>query len=197
MHRSRTPPRVCSTGTRSAAPSVGCPADQRAVIVLHFYLDLPLADTAASLGIPVGTAKSRINRAVSAMRAAVEADARPGGRAVARGWRMTPFDRSDRLPAFEQALRDALTDDAGTARTDYLTDILVQTVASRQRPAWTFISRWIPMSVITSRAVAPPRIPVRILVAVALIALVIAGAASSSLALARTCRRRSERPRTG
>ena len=54
------------------------PADQRAVIVLHFYLDLPLAETAASLGIPVGTAKSRINRAVSAMRAAVEADARPG-----------------------------------------------------------------------------------------------------------------------
>ena len=43
------------------------PADQRAVIVLHFYLDLPLAETAASLGIPVGTAKSRINRAVSAI----------------------------------------------------------------------------------------------------------------------------------
>jgi RNA polymerase sigma-70 factor (ECF subfamily) len=49
---------------------------QRAVIVLHYYLDLPLADSAASLGIPVGTAKSRLNRAVSALRAAVEADAR-------------------------------------------------------------------------------------------------------------------------
>jgi RNA polymerase sigma-70 factor (ECF subfamily) len=52
------------------------PVDQRAVIVLRYYFDLPLADAAASLGIPVGTAKSRLNRAVSALRAAVDADAR-------------------------------------------------------------------------------------------------------------------------
>lgn len=54
------------------------PVEQRAVIVLHYYLDLPLADVAASLGVPVGTAKSRLNRAVSGLRAAVEADARVG-----------------------------------------------------------------------------------------------------------------------
>jgi RNA polymerase sigma-70 factor (ECF subfamily) len=41
---------------------------QRAVVVLHFYLDLTLAETAAALGIPVGTAKSRLNRALAAMR---------------------------------------------------------------------------------------------------------------------------------
>ena len=41
---------------------------QRAVVVLHFYLDLTLAETAAALGIPVGTAKSRLNRALEAMR---------------------------------------------------------------------------------------------------------------------------------
>ncbi len=41
---------------------------QRAVIVLHFYLDLTLPETAAALGIPVGTAKSRLNRALEAMR---------------------------------------------------------------------------------------------------------------------------------
>ena len=41
---------------------------QRAVVVLHYYLDLTLPETAAALGIPVGTAKSRLNRALDAMR---------------------------------------------------------------------------------------------------------------------------------
>jgi RNA polymerase sigma-70 factor (ECF subfamily) len=41
---------------------------QRAVVVLHFYLDLTMQETAAALGIPVGTAKSRLNRALEAMR---------------------------------------------------------------------------------------------------------------------------------
>ena len=48
----------------------------RAVIVLHHYLDLTLPDVAASLGIPLGTAKSRLHRALALMRAALEADAR-------------------------------------------------------------------------------------------------------------------------
>jgi RNA polymerase sigma factor (sigma-70 family) len=41
---------------------------QRAVVVLHYYLDLSLPETAAALDIPVGTAKSRLNRALDAMR---------------------------------------------------------------------------------------------------------------------------------
>jgi RNA polymerase sigma-70 factor (ECF subfamily) len=41
---------------------------QRAVVVLHYYLDLTLPETAAALGIPLGTAKSRLNRALDAMR---------------------------------------------------------------------------------------------------------------------------------
>lgn len=44
---------------------------QRAVVVLHYYLDLTLPETAAALGIPVGTAKSRLNRALGAMRITV------------------------------------------------------------------------------------------------------------------------------
>ena len=44
---------------------------QRAVVVLHYYLDLTLPETAAALGIPVGTAKSRLNRALGAMRVQV------------------------------------------------------------------------------------------------------------------------------
>ena len=50
--------------------------EMRAVIVLHHYLDLSLPDVAASLGIPLGTAKSRLHRALALMRAALEADAR-------------------------------------------------------------------------------------------------------------------------
>jgi RNA polymerase sigma-70 factor (ECF subfamily) len=44
------------------------PIDQRAVIVLHFYLGRPLPEAAGILGIPVGTAKSRLNRGLQAMR---------------------------------------------------------------------------------------------------------------------------------
>jgi RNA polymerase sigma-70 factor (ECF subfamily) len=51
--------------------------EQRAVIVLCYYLDLPRPEAAASLGVPLGTVKSRLHRAVDAMRAALEADARP------------------------------------------------------------------------------------------------------------------------
>jgi RNA polymerase sigma-70 factor, ECF subfamily len=50
--------------------------EMRAVIVLHHYLDLPLPDVAATLGIPIGTAKSRLHRALGQMRAALDADAR-------------------------------------------------------------------------------------------------------------------------
>jgi RNA polymerase sigma-70 factor (ECF subfamily) len=52
------------------------PADQRAVVVLVYYLDLPLAEVAQALGIPLGTTKSRLNRATNALRAAIEADSR-------------------------------------------------------------------------------------------------------------------------
>jgi RNA polymerase sigma-70 factor (ECF subfamily) len=49
---------------------------QRAVVVLHYYLDLSLPETAAALGIPLGTAKSRLNRALGAMRISI-VDERP------------------------------------------------------------------------------------------------------------------------
>jgi len=50
--------------------------EQRAVIVFHHYLDLPLPEVAIRLGIPVGTAKSRLHHARAALRASLEADAR-------------------------------------------------------------------------------------------------------------------------
>jgi RNA polymerase sigma-70 factor (ECF subfamily) len=56
----------------------------RAVVVLHFYLGMPLPDVAATLGIPIGTAKSRLHRSLEAMRASIDATDReltpiPGG----------------------------------------------------------------------------------------------------------------------
>jgi RNA polymerase sigma-70 factor (ECF subfamily) len=50
--------------------------EQRALIVLHFYVGLPVAETALALGVPVGTVKSRLYRTTQQMRATLEADAR-------------------------------------------------------------------------------------------------------------------------
>jgi len=50
------------------------PVEQRAVMVLHFYLDLPLTDAAAVLDIPVGTAKSRLHRGLETLREAMSGE---------------------------------------------------------------------------------------------------------------------------
>jgi RNA polymerase sigma-70 factor (ECF subfamily) len=50
--------------------------ESRVLIVLHHYLDLPLPEVAQTLGVPLGTAKSRLHRAIQAMRAAIAADDR-------------------------------------------------------------------------------------------------------------------------
>ena len=51
--------------------------DHRAVVVLHHYLDLPLESVAETLGIPLGTVRSRLLHAMRGLRAALDADARP------------------------------------------------------------------------------------------------------------------------
>ncbi len=50
--------------------------EQRALIVLHYYLGLPMQETALALSLPVGTVKSRLNRTKTQMRASLEAGAR-------------------------------------------------------------------------------------------------------------------------
>lgn len=40
----------------------------RAVVVLHYFLGMPLPDVAAELRIPLGTAKSRLHRSLGVMR---------------------------------------------------------------------------------------------------------------------------------
>jgi RNA polymerase sigma-70 factor (sigma-E family) len=46
----------------------GLTAKERAVIVLRYYCDLSEQDTAATLGMPVGTVKSTCSRALSRLR---------------------------------------------------------------------------------------------------------------------------------
>ena len=53
--------------------------EARAVVVLHFYLDLPLPAVAAALGIPVGTAKSRLHRSLGTLRSSMAIDEATSG----------------------------------------------------------------------------------------------------------------------
>lgn len=51
------------------------PPEQRAVVVLHHYVGLPLTEVAQLLGIPDGTARSRLHHATRRLRAALDHDA--------------------------------------------------------------------------------------------------------------------------
>jgi RNA polymerase sigma-70 factor (ECF subfamily) len=50
------------------------PIDQRSVFVLHHYVGLPLVEIAETLGIPAGTARSRLHYATHSLRTAVRID---------------------------------------------------------------------------------------------------------------------------
>jgi RNA polymerase sigma-70 factor (sigma-E family) len=50
--------------------------DHRIVIVLRYYLDLPLEAIAERTGAPIGTVKSRLHHALEALRAAYDAQER-------------------------------------------------------------------------------------------------------------------------
>lgn len=52
-------------------------------------------------------------------------------------------------------LRAALGDVGGQVRPDYLTDIVAQAGRMRQRPAWTFLDRWLPMDIAARRRGVP------------------------------------------
>jgi RNA polymerase sigma-70 factor (ECF subfamily) len=43
----------------------------RAVVVLHYYLGMPLSEVAGAIGIPLGTAQSRLFYAIASMRSSV------------------------------------------------------------------------------------------------------------------------------
>ncbi len=80
---------------------------------------------------------------------------------------MTPID------TFERRLPAALSDLAAPSTPDYLTDILGRTAATRQRPAWASIERWLPVD-ITTRPAWAPVLPWRQLGVLALLAVLLA-----------------------
>lgn len=75
---------------------------------------------------------------------------------------------------FERDLPDLLAELAPRARPEYRDDIVRQTAHMRQRPAWMFPERWLPVSVITTRAFAAQPIRFRVVGLVALLLLALA-----------------------
>ncbi len=73
----------------------------------------------------------------------------------------------------ERELPSILGDLAMGPYPDYIDHVLATTARRRQRPAWTFPERWLPLDLVTER-VSTPRVPWRALGVLALIALLIA-----------------------
>ena len=81
----------------------------------------------------------------------------------------------------EQALRVHFDNQADPTVRDGQLDRIVDRVATvRQRPGWTIPERWLPMSAISARFAAAPRVPLRVLV----VALLVLALAVSALLLA-------------
>ena len=75
---------------------------------------------------------------------------------------MIPTDR------FERHLHDDLANLAGERTPPYVSDLLARTARQRQRPAWTFLERWLPVTITLRRPMLVP--PLRlVLVAVVLL----------------------------
>ena len=128
------------------------PIDQRAVMVLHFYLDLPLTEAADILDIPIGTAKSRLHRGLETLRTAMAATAEPVDlRSGATGM-------STRVP-LERMVAAWMADEAVVrgAVTDQLVDqILSTTGRQRPRPRWLALLKESPMTAQARVAVGSP-----------------------------------------
>jgi dipeptidyl aminopeptidase/acylaminoacyl peptidase len=76
--------------------------------------------------------------------------------------------------SIERRLPTILADLGAGPSPEYTDSLLARTAAARQRPGWAFLERWIPMSTAYSSSVATPRIPWRVVGALALLILAIA-----------------------
>ena len=152
---------------------------------------MPLTEVAASLGIPVGTAKSRLHYGLAAMRDAASREPECGlGPGPGRAAGMTTSDRFERdVPGLLELYLGPMP--------PYRDDILSRTAVTRQRPGWTFIERWLPVSAITGRLTAGSPVPWRALALAALLLMAPSSLPrSTSVASNTACRRRSGRPTT-
>jgi Tol biopolymer transport system component len=77
----------------------------------------------------------------------------------------------------ERDLPGLLAELAPPTKPQYRDAIVRQTAGMRQRPAWAFVERWIPMTTYTTRAVSPTSLPWRMGAVALLLLLAIAAAA--------------------
>ena len=75
---------------------------------------------------------------------------------------------------FETRLPEVLEELSNPRTPAYYDDILFQVARTRQRPGWTFIERWLPMTAISGRLATAPRVPMRIAMALLLLLLAFA-----------------------
>ena len=115
--------------------------EQRAVVVLHHHLGYPLTEIAATLGIPVGTARSRLHYAVRQLRAVLDAD-RSDARDVPGATRM---NRSTE-PDFDQRIADWLEEDPLQAPRAALDTVFAAYPSIPQRRAWRAPWRYVHMT---------------------------------------------------
>ena len=141
--------------------------EARAVVVLHFYLDLPLPRVAAMLGIPVGTAKSRLHRSLGALRSTMAIDEVASASAtLERRSRHDHGSKPPPRPRHAAALRRA----CGGPHPRLPRGRHRARLVPPQRPAWTFPGRWLPVTDITGERAVMPAPPWR-LIALALLAI--------------------------
>jgi Tol biopolymer transport system component len=75
---------------------------------------------------------------------------------------------------YERRLPELLDELAAPRTPAYFDDILGQVGRTRQRPGWTFPERWLPMSAVSERLSAAPRVPLRAAVVAALLLIALA-----------------------
>ncbi|HEY6569534.1 MAG TPA: hypothetical protein VIZ22_04550 [Candidatus Limnocylindrales bacterium] len=75
---------------------------------------------------------------------------------------------------YERSLPVLLEELAAPRTPAYFDDILGQVDRTRQRPGWTFPERWLPMSAVSDRLATAPRVPMRAVLAAALLLVALA-----------------------
>jgi Tol biopolymer transport system component len=80
---------------------------------------------------------------------------------------------------FERQLPQLLTELAAPRTPDYFDDLFRQTARTRQRPAWTFFERWVPMVDIARQPILTSRLPLRTIgLGLVLVAVILAAVAA-------------------
>ena len=80
---------------------------------------------------------------------------------------------------FDRLLTDRLADSATYSIPDYFDDVLAVTARTRQRPAWTFPGRWLPMTDVARRPVFGASLPWRTIAILLIVAALIVAAAAA------------------